>query len=75
MQQEVEKLLGRKMKAVEKMAFDMAVDNGKMYPEIDADGRLCFKTFCECSTAMVQRDDDTQKAYCFECKKRIDENN
>lgn len=28
---------------------------------------------CECDFAMIQRDQETQKAYCFECKKEINE--
>jgi len=31
------------------------------------------KSFCECDFAMVRRDEKTQKAYCFECKKEIQE--
>lgn len=28
---------------------------------------------CQCSFAMIRRDQETQKAYCFECKKEIEE--
>jgi hypothetical protein len=29
--------------------------------------------YCQCSFAMIRRDQETQIAYCFECKKEIDE--
>lgn len=31
------------------------------------------KTYCECDFAMIRRDQKTQIAYCFECKKEIKE--
>lgn len=32
-----------------------------------------IKSVCECSFAMIRRDEKTQKAYCFKCKKEIQE--
>jgi len=29
--------------------------------------------YCECNFAMITRDEETQKAYCMECKKEIKE--
>jgi hypothetical protein len=31
------------------------------------------KSYCECSFVMIRRDQKTQKAYCFECKKEVQE--
>ena len=31
------------------------------------------KSYCACRFAMIRRNQKTQKAYCFECKKQIKE--
>jgi len=35
--------------------------------------KLLSDVYCECRFAMIRRDQKTQKAYCFECKKEIQE--
>ena len=55
------------------LELQQAIDILEKQAKVISLNPLVIKSGCECSFAMIRRDEKTQKAYCFECKKEIQE--